>query len=191
MRHGYVVQSLAAMIGLGLIVLSAAPAIAQQTPPGCTAEHHDDFDFWIGTWNVYAPDDGAYQGLNRITVDPGHCLIREDWQGAGGSTGHSMNFHDPFENAWRQVWVSSGAIIDYTGGLDETGTMVLTGQIHYPANGVTAPFRGLWTPLEDGRVRQHFDQQTANGEWQAWFTGIYVRVEEDPRAAEAAAIRGE
>lgn len=172
-------------------LLATSAASAQTPPPACTSDIHDDFDFWVGEWNVYAPDDGPYQGQNIITKVNGGCLILEDWSGASGSTGDSMNYYDPFAQAWRQVWVSAGAVIDYTGGLDETGSMALTGEIFYPANGVRAPFRGSWTPQADGSVRQHFEQQGSNGAWAVWFTGIYVRQENDPRAAEAATARGE
>ncbi|WP_417489331.1 hypothetical protein [Maricaulis sp.] len=172
----------------------ALPAVAgaQQTPPtGCSEAVHDDFDFWVGQWNVYAPGGGAYQGQNSIVKTHGGCLVTEHWTGAGGSTGQSMNFHDPLVGAWRQVWVSQSSFIDYTGGLNADGAMVLTGEIHNVANGSRAPFTGVWTPLEDGSVRQHFRQSDAEGNWSDWFVGIYVRQENDPRAAEAAAARGE
>ncbi len=152
---------------------------------------HDDFDFWVGEWNVYAPDSGPYQGQNSITKTQGGCLITEHWSGASGSSGESMNFHDPLMGAWRQVWVSPGNFIDYTGGLDASGAMQLTGEIYYPGNGTRAPFRGVWTPQADGSVRQHFEQADADGNWVDWFIGIYVRQDGDPRAAEAAAARGE
>lgn len=173
--------------------LAAAPVTVTWAqsgpPPGCTDAVHDDFDFWLGTWNVYAPDDGPYQGRNTITKSQGGCLITERWEGASGSTGESLNAYDPLAGAWRQVWVSPGNFIDYTGGLDAAGAMVLEGEIFYPGNGTRAAFRGTWTLRDDGTVRQHFQQQGADGEWTDWFTGIYVRVEEDPRADEAEAAR--
>lgn len=181
------------LLASGLLALTAAPiAGAQQNPPpGCVQDMHDDFDFWVGEWNVYAPDNGPYQGQNSIIKSQGGCLITEHWTGAGGSSGESMNFYDPLVSAWRQVWVSPSSFIDYTGGLNADGAMELTGEIANPVNGRRAPFRGVWTALEDGSVRQHFQQQDAEGEWSDWFVGIYVRQENDPRAEEAAAARGE
>jgi len=45
------------------------------------------------------------------------------------------------------------------------------------SNGVTAPFRGLWTPQPDGRVRQFFEQSDDGGKtWKPWFEGFYTRV---------------
>lgn len=180
-------------IAAALMVLSVPAMSDAQSgpPPGCSGEHADDFDFWVGEWNVYAPDDGPYQGQNSITKAHGGCLVSEHWTGSSGGPGESMNIYDPLIGAWRQVWVSAGVFIDYTGGLNEEGAMELTGEIYYDGTGQRAPFRGVWTPQEDGSVRQHFQQQGPEGEWSDWFVGIYVRQEGDPRAAEAAAARGE
>lgn len=177
--------------GLAALAMPAMAGAQQSPPPACVEAVHDDFDFWVGEWNVYAPDDGPYQGHNSIVKTHGGCLITEHWSGASGSVGESMNFHDPLVGAWRQVWVSQSSFIDYTGGLNADGAMELTGEIHNFGNGIRAPFRGVWTLQEDGSVRQHFQQQSADGEWSDWFVGIYVRQEGDPRAAEAAAARGE
>jgi len=190
---------------LAIAGLAGAPAFAQDgadapAPPPitapCPAEGvFDDFDFWLGEWNVYAPGlDGQYAGMNVLTKVNGGCLIFEDWASVTGGGGDSMNFYDPLAGAWRQVWVSSGIVIDYTGGLDENGTMLLEGEIFYhnlPEENQRAPFRGMWTPQPDGTVIQHFQQQGANGEWADWFIGHYIRIEDDPRAAEAAEARGE
>ena len=68
--------------------------------------------------------------------------------------------------------------INIRGGLTDEG-MLLVGHIHNVANGKTAPFRGLWTPLEDGRVRQFFEQSNDGGKtWQTWFDGYYTRIDE-------------
>jgi len=56
--------------------------------------------------------------------------------------------------------------------------MRLVGTIHYISTGQTAPFRGLWSPLPDGRVRQFFEQSSDGGEtWATWFEGFYSRTE--------------
>jgi hypothetical protein len=58
--------------------------------------------------------------------------------------------------------------------------MLLSGTIHYIANGQTAPFRGLWTPMPDGRVRQYFEQSNDDGAtWEPWFEGFYSRKQSD------------
>ena len=51
----------------------------------------------------------------------------------------SMNYYDAVENQWRQLWVAGGYSIDYTGGLNESGSMVLTGKINYYNMGKSPP----------------------------------------------------
>lgn len=159
---------------------AAAPPAAAPAPPSCDADEYRQFDFWLGTWNVTGPN-GQQAGVNEITSEENGCLLVERWKGAGGGTGQSYNFYDPGLQKWRQVWVALGATIDYSGGLTETGSMKLTGEIAYRNSGLIAPFTGEWTLNEDGTVTQHFEQQNAEtGEWQPWFTGVYTRAESEP-----------
>lgn len=182
---------------VSLCFVVAAPVFAQdQTqapppPPPKVCEEMNgfsDFDFWVGEWNVYAKNPQGQEGLagtNSITKHYQNCLIKETWENTGGGGGFSINYFNPNTDEWRQVWVSPNLSIDYTGGLNEDGAMVLKGTIYYYANGNSFPFRGIWTPNEDGSVTQHFDQQNPEtGEWQVWFEGRYVRKEDDPNTAE-------
>jgi hypothetical protein len=156
-----------------IAALLAAPAYAQTPAPApCTGPEYRAFDFWLGEWTV-TDAQGAKQGDNSITREEGGCLILERWTSASGSTGQSYNFYDPGPKKWRQVWVSGGAVIDYSGGLNAKGDMVLEGDIRY-RDGRTAPFRGAWTKQADGSVRQHFEEyDPAKKTWGEWFTGIY------------------
>jgi hypothetical protein len=181
-----------------LSLLGLGPTLAQaQTPPpdACVGPPWDAFDFWVGDWNVYAPDTdetpGPYLGHNVIARINGGCLITEHWVGASGNAGDSFNVHDPLVGEWRQVWMSNGWYIDYTGGLDDTGAMVLTGEAYTVQTNSRAPLRGTWTPNADGTVTQQFERADADGNWSTIFVGIYVPKAVDPRAAEAAAARGE
>lgn len=133
------------------------------------------FDFWLGEWDVHTAD-GTYAGSNAIERAERGCVLIENWSSAGGGTGTSINYLDKLANKWVQVWNdASGSQINISGGLTEDG-MLLVGTIHYVANGTTAPFRGLWTPLPDGRVRQFFEQMSPDGEtWSPWFEGFYSR----------------
>lgn len=158
------------------LALAAAPAAAQGQRP-CTAAIFDDFDFWVGEWDVYGAD-GKLAGTNSITKEEYGCLLVERWKNLGGITGQSYNFVDLSSGKWRQIWVSAGATIDYSGGLDDKGRMVLDGVIGYPpgAAPATAKFRGTWTPNADATVTQHFQQyDDVKKEWADWFVGTYKR----------------
>ena len=150
------------------VTQSAAP------PPSCGGEAYHQFDFWIGDWDVYDTA-GNMVGTNSIQPAERGCLLIEHWTNTAGGTGQSYNFYDPRISEWRQIWVSAGSVIDYSGGLTESGSMKLEGEIHNRTAGV-APFTGEWTLNADGSVTQHFQQQNPEtGEWSDWFVGRYVR----------------
>jgi len=159
---------------LTLILASSLHGATQEDKPAgpCSSDAYHQFDFWIGDWEV-TDGNGVVQGRNIISREEYGCLLVERWTSAAGNTGQSYNFYSPDTQLWRQVWVSGGAVIDYTGGLTETGSMKLEGEI-INRNGTTAPFTGEWTLNEDGSVTQHFEQYDAEkDEWSDWFTGIY------------------
>ena len=101
----------------------------------------------------------------------------ENWQSANGGTGQSYNFYDPGNKTWRQVWISRGTIIDYSGALIE-GAIRLEGTITYHQTGQSFPFRGAWTPQANSTVEQKLEQWNPESEsWDDWFTGIYQKTE--------------
>lgn len=136
------------------------------------------FDFWIGDWDVHVAS-GQLAGHNLVTSEQRGCYLAESWTSATGGTGSSINYLDEAAGEWVQIWNDSGGNqIHIRGGLTDEG-MLLVGKIHYVATDSTLPFRGLWTPLEDGRVRQFFEQSNDGGEtWVPWFEGFYSRREQ-------------
>ena len=135
------------------------------------------FDFWVGDWVVHGPA-GELAGSNTIERAQRGCVLIENWTSAGGGTGMSINYLDKASGEWVQVWhAEGGSQIHIRGGMTDEG-MLLLGTLHTVANDTTVPFRGLWTPLEDGRVRQFFEQSTDGGKtWTPWFEGFYTRKE--------------
>ena len=168
------------VIVLGLF---AVPGVwAQDTPPQVPCKNtpqFDEFDFWVGEWDVHTKD-GTLAGHNRIAKVENGCVLIEQWEGASGGTGMSINYLEHSSGQWVQIWNAAGGTqIDIRGGLTDDG-MLLVGKIHYVGNSTTADFRGLWTLLEDGRVRQFFEQSNDGGEtWSPWFEGFYTRTDAD------------
>lgn len=133
-----------------------------------------EFDFWIGEWEVRLAD-GSLAGANTISKEELGCTLLERWRGAAGSTGTSLNFYDPVAGHWIQHWVGAGVFVEIAGGIED-GSMRLTGHVHYTGNGETWPFRGTWTLLQDGRVRQFFEESRDEGKtWNPWFEGFYSK----------------
>jgi hypothetical protein len=147
----------------------------QPTFPCESAEAFKDFDFWLGEWDVHLAD-GTVAGHNVIAKEERGCVLTEHWTGASGGTGMSVNYVDGMDGKWVQVWNSAaGTQINIRGGMTDEG-MAMEGTIHSVSTGTTAPFRALWTPLPDGRVRQYFEQSNDGGKtWTPWFEGFYTR----------------
>jgi hypothetical protein len=128
------------------------------------------FDFWLGHWEVHARD-GTFLGRNRIEAHFGGTLLQEHWEGASGARGTSLNAFMAGKGMWRQTWVDhEGAFLDLEGGL-EGQDMVLRG-----TSADSVDERITWTPLEDGRVRQLWEQRRGDGNaWTVVFEGFYSR----------------
>lgn len=156
-------------------LLFGEASLAQQT--GCTEAEFRAFDFWLGDWEVTDSVTGNVAGNNSIKTMEGGCMLLESWVGAGGGTGTSVNYYNPVEQQWRQLWISQGRYsIDISGGM-VGDAMQLVGHI-YPFTGAAARFRGTWTPNADGSVRQFFEQYNEeSSSWDVWFDGLYVRKE--------------
>ncbi|MGI9236182.1 MAG: tetratricopeptide repeat protein [Woeseiaceae bacterium] len=152
--------------------------VAEMSKQAFPCEHDAafaEFDFWLGEWDVHVAN-GTYAGSNRIDRAERGCVLTENWSSASGSTGTSINYVDKISGEWVQIWNdASGNQINIRGGLTDEG-MLLVGTIHYVANNTTAAFRGLWSPMPDGRVRQFFEQASADGKsWSTWFEGFYSK----------------
>ena len=161
-----------------LIMTGFSPVYANQTP--CQKDvNYQAFDFWLGEWQV-TNKQGVVQGTNSITKSDDGCLIHERWTSAQGNKGYSSNYYNPITKLWAQRWVSAGSVIEYTGGSEKPGQMSLEGMIYYQQNGLQAKFRGTWSLLEDGRVRQFFEQYNADKEeWSVWFEGFYSKINKE------------
>jgi hypothetical protein len=142
-------------------------------PTACAAAEHRAFDFWLGAWRVETPN-GQLAGHNTITKVLGGCALLEQWEGARGFRGTSLNAWDASTRRWRQTWMdASGAVLRLEGGI-EGGAMVLRG-VSREEQGERLE-RITWTPLEGGAVRQHWQQSRDGGEsWTDAFVGIYRR----------------
>lgn len=150
-------KSACLLIGMGLLGYAGTASAQQAAPPVCGQDvaPYSDFDFVIGEWDFFAAD-GQRIGTQTYSRREAGCLVVEDWSTFDGGTGTGMTFVDPATGLWRQVWMSPRFHIDYSGGLDETGAMVLEGRLHSNADGSEMQVRGVWAPQEDGSVRQEF-----------------------------------
>lgn len=140
----------------------------------CCTEHHDDFDFWLGSWTVYNVDKKIV-GHNTITKLYDNCVLREEWVSQSTNRGTSTNFYNAQDNSWNQIWVdNSGFSLSLKGGL-ENGVMVLKSDLQEGKNGKYYS-QISWTPNNDGTVTQLWEYFKEDGTLiQEAFRGIYKK----------------
>jgi hypothetical protein len=167
-----------AAILLAIPAAGQVEAQQQQQRPTCEAPEHRQFDFWVGEWNVTAPNGNA-AGENRISRILGDCVLLEEWTGASGGVGKSYNVWDRTRKVWHQTWVdASGNLLQLEGNLVD-GAMVLEGTT-IGADGSTVMHKVTWSKegSDPDRVRQYWQSSRDGGQtWTTAFDGLYTRKE--------------
>jgi hypothetical protein len=151
-----------------------------RTYPCRTGAEQQQFNFWIGHWDVFAwnpngPNGTAQLGTNDVEPILEHCVLLENWKGAGGGDGKSTNFWDVNRKQWRQVWIATGGgSLDYAGSFHD-GAMRFEGWTLSP-QGQKVLQRLTFFPIAKDTVRQLFEASTDSGKtWQPGFDGKYIR----------------
>jgi len=177
LRSSFVRHVPALAAGAALLILAAGPARAQEAPspsPSCADSLHRQLEFWVGEWQAVGAD-GQPVGINRVRGLHGGCVIEENWTSAkSGVTGQSMNYVDPRDGRWKQVWFdSSGTLVVYDGELRD-GAMQFEGQT-VEADGSAVIARAVVEPIGGGRLHHTIEHSKDGGEsWEVVFDATYV-----------------
>jgi hypothetical protein len=133
--------------------------------PGCRTAPYRQFDFWLGSWEV-AVNGNPPRAASFITSELDGCVILENWHGALGGTGRSLNGFDAADGQWHQHWVENYGFypLRLDGGL-RGGSMVMQGSYPDPSGTPTVfTDRYTWTPLGPDDVRQAAEQSVDGGQ---------------------------
>jgi hypothetical protein len=158
-----------AALGSSYLAWAAEPAAKP-----CSSAANRQFDFWIGTWSVFDPS-GALAGENRIESINNGCALLENWSGARGLSGKSLNVYDATDRLWHQFWVdSNGTRLVLRGGFVD-GKMILSTSV--PESDRSTPrHRIAWSLNADGSVRQLWESSSDGGStWTVAFDGKYIK----------------
>ncbi len=126
--------------------------LAQEADCNCCTPQHDQFDFWLGDWEVFNAE-GEKIGENKIEKQEDNCLLSENWTGEKGGTGRSFNYYDPADSTWNQLWISSSGTILKLKGNAEKDKMILKSEL---VEGEKGKYYNkiTWTKNNDGSVTQ-------------------------------------
>ena len=165
------------IFGLAVItalLASGTQSLSAEEPlgSGCKDGASRQFDFWVGHWRV--TEHGKLAGDNRIEPILDGCALLENWTGAKGGAGKSLNFFDREDGLWHQTWIdrSGGAL--FLAGKFENGAMRLEGERAATSKQPATRHRITWTPLPGGKVRQLWESTPAGKNlWSTQFDGLY------------------
>lgn len=150
------------------------------------AEKNNDFDFWVGTWNVYKYGTDSLVGKSQITsMLDGYALL-EEYTGASGTySGKSINKYNNNTGEWEQYYVDNFGLTLHLMGEYDDGKMTLENKVK--VDGKTVKNKIVWQKEGDS-VRQTWTQKTTGGgddddddddfksNWTTLFDGIYKSV---------------
>lgn len=162
-----------------LFLLVAAPQVFAQQSSGDASEKSHQFDFWLGSWEVYRYGTDTLVGYSRIESVVDSLGLLENYSVTKGTyQGKSLNKYNPATERWEQYWIdNSGLTLFLSGGLLD-GKMVLDDVEHRDASkGLN---RIVWEEMENGSVRQSWSVSKDGGQsWSLVFDGEYRRAQPD------------
>ncbi|RXR16247.1 hypothetical protein EQG63_11515 [Flavobacterium amnicola] len=119
---------------------------------------YNEFDFWIGDWEVYGKKGLA--GHSKITKILNNCIVLEEWTSANAQqglyfSGKSYNTYNAATEQWQQTWVdNAGGTTEYlTGKFENNAMQFLSRPFKNNNNGISIR-RLTFYKLENGFVRQ-------------------------------------
>lgn len=152
----------------------------------------EDFDFWVGEWQVFDRESGLMVGFDDVEKVFGGCALRQRWRHmndvytiAGASWRMQGGSHTALgaDGLWHQTWIdNNGSRIPMAGQLDDNGVMVLQSDwIEYAdrsGNAIRVRHRWHWDPQDDGTIHNWGFQQTESPrktDWVKYYDIVYRR----------------
>lgn len=157
-----------------LLLLLSPQLITAQESQEDLSQKYQQFDFWLGSWDVYKYGTDTLVGQSKIeSIIDGLGLLENYTVIKGKYQGKSLNKYNPARERWEQYWIdNSGLTLFLSGGLTE-GKMVLDDVEHgKEAAGLN---RIVWERTEKGSVRQTWNISMDGGQsWSVAFDGEYI-----------------
>jgi len=130
----------------------------------------NQFDFWLGEWNVTWGEDG--KGTNHIEHILYGKIIQENFI-APDLHGMSVSAYDGERRLWCQTWVdNNGTYLDFTGKF-EAGKMILSRDAI--VKGQACKQKMVWYDIQENKLEWNWERSDDNGKswrvlWQIHYT---------------------
>lgn len=157
-----------------LIILSFTPLGFTQKS-GCNYTQSNQFDFWVGEWNVYDTL-GNKVGENSISKLYENCVLQEKWISSQVNKGTSYNYFNPSDSTWNQLWLDNQGSILKLKGRFSNDRMVLKSELVAGKNVAFYYNQISWINKPDGTVHQIWEVfDNKNKLLQKAFHGVYKK----------------
>jgi tetratricopeptide (TPR) repeat protein len=129
----------------------------------CEDAEFNQFDFWVGDWDVVSTDTGVAGGTSHVSKEMGGCVVWENWTSASSPYfGKSYNTYNVNLKRWEQYWVDNFAgVISFHGNLNVKIMDYWTDDVPQPDGQMLRRHLQFFN-LAPGKVRQ-FSQGSNDG----------------------------
>ena len=136
-----------------------------------TTNPENQFDFWLGEWDVTWGEDG--KGKNHILRIMDDKIIQENFS-APDLIGMSVSSYDAERKLWCQTWVdNSGSYLDFTGGFDNEKMILSRDAI---VRGQACKQRMVWFNIDANQFDWNWERSDDGGQsWRALWEIKYTR----------------
>ena len=130
----------------------------------------NQFDFWLGEWNVTWGEDGKGSNLIERILDG--KIIQENFS-APDLEGKSVSAFDLERGLWCQTWVdSNGTYLDFTGGFEDERMILSRDAI---VKGQACKQRMVWYDMRENQLEWNWERSDDDGKswrvlWQIHYT---------------------
>ena len=149
---------------------------SQKDKVPCITEAHQQFDFWLGNWNVYDIKNKLI-GTNTVVKMPNACALQENWSATqGASKGTSYNYYNAVDKSWNQVWIDNAGSSLVLKGRYKNNKMVLKSKLIHGNKG-TYYNQITWFKNSNGSVTQLWELLDINNTpFNEIFRGTYKKI---------------
>ncbi|MEP7163768.1 MAG: DUF1579 family protein [Ferruginibacter sp.] len=154
-----------------LIAATSLQSFAQNNQKPCTAPEAAQFDFWVGSWDLYSAD--TITGTNTIYKIMDGCAVQENFESQKMRySGKSWSMYDPQLKLWQQTWIDNQGGFIYLSGKFENGTMTLTTEARKMPNGKEQTYRMVYHNISKDSFDWDWESTTDNGT--TWINGWHI-----------------